>query len=84
MVQSLATMPPSTRSTVASPVSDQSAPDQSERIASIRSRVWKATLSSAARANSRGPLLRVRPNKRAAGIGVPMRGAEAGEGWNEI
>ena len=34
---------------------------QSARIASTRSRVWKATLSSAARASSAGPELRVRP-----------------------
>ncbi len=57
MVQSLAVMPPSTRSTVPPP-----APGfQSAFIASIRSRVWWQTLSSAARAISAGPVPRVRP-----------------------
>jgi hypothetical protein len=50
MVQSETVIPPSTRRTV-SP-----APGQSRRMASQRSRVWNATLSSAARAISAGPV----------------------------
>ena len=61
IVQSDATIPPSTRSTVSADPC-QSPPCQSACIASIRSRVWYATLSSAARANSAGPELRTSPN----------------------
>ena len=57
MVVSLAVMPPSTRRTPASlPVAGQSA-----RMASSRSRVWKPTDSSVARAISASPQLRVSP-----------------------
>ena len=40
--------------------------------------------SSAARASSAGPELRVRPKMRAARLGVPMRRAEPDEGRHEI
>ena len=55
MVQSEATMPPSTRRMVSE------APVQSFFMADNRSAVWKHTDSRAARASSLGPVLRVRP-----------------------
>src|SRR6185312_7666513 len=57
MVSSLFAIPPSTRRTGA-PVN---ADGQSARIASMRSRVWKPTDSSVARAISASPELRVSP-----------------------
>ena len=56
MVQSLATIPPSTRRTVLTLAA------QSWRMASRRSLVWKHTDSEAARVISMGPVLRVIPS----------------------
>ena len=59
------------------------APAQSARIASSRSRVWKPTLSSAARASSAGPELRVRPKIAPRASGRPVRRAKPGEGGHQ-
>ena len=53
-----AAMPPSTRSIFGASARAR----QSACMAARRSAVWKQTLSSAACANSRGPVARVRPN----------------------
>ena len=49
-----------------------------------RSRVWKQTLSSAARASSVGAGGAREAEQRAAHVGVPVRRAEADEGRHQI
>ena len=53
-------------------------------MATSTSALWKAIASSAARAMCARVVPRVRPDDRAARVGVPVRAAEAGERGHEI